>query len=146
MDLQFIGFNAMTNALHDIVMNEQRKAERDGTEGVQITTFVELSDGTKLEGVAKDISDGGMGIAGPTDGLNVGETVDLILVVLEDQKVHYRAEIMHIDRTDDFYGVQFRSSPQPVEDRVMMWCKLCRREYSSTAKFCPTCGGKLRRR
>jgi len=146
VDLQLIGFNAMKDPLHDIVMNEQRKAERDGTEIARITTFIELSDGTRLEGVARDISDGGMGIAGPTDGLNVGEEIDLILVVLKDQKVHYRAEIKHIDRLDEFYGIQFRSHPQPVEERVMMCCKHCRREYPSTASFCPSCGGRLHKR
>jgi len=136
----------MKDPLHDIVMSEQRKAERDGTEVARVTTFVELSDGVRLEGVAKDISDGGMGIAGQTDGLKVGEELDLILVVLEDQKVHYRVEIKHIDRKEEFYGVQFRSRPQPVEERVMMWCKHCRREYSGTATFCPSCGGKLQKR
>jgi len=136
----------MTDPLHDMIMNEQRRAERDGTELCSVTTFVELADGTRLEGVAKDLSDGGMGIAGPTDGLNVGDEVDLILVVLEDQKVRYRAEIMHIDHMNQFFGLRFRSPPEPVEEHVAMWCRRCRREFASTVNFCPACGTKLHRR
>ncbi|MGD2109895.1 MAG: PilZ domain-containing protein [Phycisphaerae bacterium] len=135
----------MSESLHEMVMREQRRDDRDGTEEASITTFVELPDGSKLEGVAKDISDGGMGVAGPTEGLHVGDVIDLILVVLEDQKVHYKAEVKHIDRTDDFFGLQFRSGPQPVEERITMWCKQCRREYAESANFCPRCGWRLRR-
>ncbi len=144
--LEFIGCTVMTDSLHKIVMNEQRRAERDGTNDARITTFIELSDGTKLEGVAKDISDGGLRISGPTEGLKVGEEIDLILVVLEDQKVHYRALVKHIDRREEFYGLQFRTGPQPVEERPVMWCKRCRREFPGTANFCPACGSKLQRR
>lgn len=146
MVLGFIGCTVMTNSLHNTVMNEQRRAERDGTDDARITTFIELSDGTKLEGVAKDISDGGLRVSGPTEGLNIGDEIDLILVVLEDQKVHYRAVVKHIDRREEFYGLQFRTGPQPVEEQTMMWCKRCRREYSGTANFCPGCGAKLHRR
>lgn len=136
----------MTDSLHNIVMKEQRRADRDGTDEARITTFIELSNGTKLEGVAKDISDGGMGVSGPTEGLNVGDETDIILVVLKDQKVRYRVGVKHIDRREEFYGLQFRSRPQPIEEQTAMWCKRCRREFPGTANFCPGCGAKLHRR
>jgi rRNA maturation endonuclease Nob1 len=124
---------------------EQRLTDRDGTEEARITSFVDLPDGTALEGVAKDISDGGVRISGPTTGLKVGDEVDVLLVVLEDQKVHYRAEVRHVDPEEESYGLKFTSRPQPVEGREMRRCRRCRREYSSSANFCPICGEKLRR-
>ena len=124
---------------------EQRLTDRDGTDEARITSFVDLPDGSALEGVAKDVSDGGARISGPTTGLKVGDEVDVVLVVLEDQKVHYRAEVRHVDPEEEFYGLRFTSRPQPIDEREMRLCRRCRREYSPTANFCPICGEKLRR-
>ena len=136
----------LEKALHEAVISEQRKSERDRTNDARITSFIQLPNGTTLEGVAKDISDGGMKIAGSTQGLNIDDEFDIVLVVLNDQKIRYKVKVRHIDRIGEFYGLKFLAGPQPVEDTPAMWCKRCRREFSGTANFCPDCGQRLRRR
>ena len=99
-------------------MLERRQVERE--EGVfpAVSSFVELPDGTVLEGVVADMSDTGARITGSTTGLNVGDEIQITLVVQSFQKVAYRCEVRHLDPAGAFYGIVFKSKPHPVEEEA----------------------------
>lgn len=123
-------------------MDEHRQANREPTVGV--TAFVHRSDGSVLEGVVQDVSDGGAKIlCDPTD-LVVGDTIDVVVVV-QGEKVRFAGEVKHLEPSVRYLGVQFRSGPQAVVEssgRVKR-CMQCRREFPSDCNYCSHCGQKL---
>ena len=90
---------------------EQRHSRRDIEIVSGITSFVELADGSTLEGVVRDTSDGGVKIVGPTTGLAVGDEVPIILVLVGNEKVSCRCTVRHI-QSGDTYGLRFNSLSQ----------------------------------
>jgi hypothetical protein len=95
-------------------MGEQRKTEREHTITPPISCLLELADGTVLEGMVRDISDGGARVSASVDGLKQGDELQLALVLQFGQKIVYRAEVKHVDPQGEFFGLKFTSSPQSV--------------------------------
>lgn len=96
-------------------MTELRERQRDEEVTPAITCFVELSDGTALEGVVTNVSDTGAKISGSTSGVSVGDEIRVVLVIHPQQKVAYRCDVMHVDTAAGFYGIRFKSAPEPIE-------------------------------
>jgi c-di-GMP-binding flagellar brake protein YcgR len=122
---------------------EQRRSRRDTEIVPGITSFVESNAGSTLEGVVRDVSDGGVKIAGATTGLSVGDEVQLVLVLAGNQKVGCRCDVRHIE-LGETYGLKFRSQPQPITERRVARCTYCDREFSPDLRYCGYCGGRLR--
>ena len=124
-------------------MAEQRESDRETTISPPITCFTDLPDGSVLEGVVVDMSDTGARVSGDTSGLSVGDDIRLVLVVLADQKVVYHAEVRHLDSQRRFFGIRFKSGPQPLEaddtDRNKQMC--C--GHKQNTPFCAHCGRPL---
>ena len=125
---------------------EQRSTRREIDVCLGITSFTMLPDGSYLEGVVKNVSDGGACIAGKIDGLSVGQSVDLGLVI-QGQKIRYSCVIMNIDSDVNHYGVKFLSGPSPMvsDNRKVRHCIKCQRTYEPEFRFCVICGGELSR-
>jgi len=128
------------------IEEEQRSATRDKDVCVGISSFTMLKDGTYLEGVVKDVSDGGARIAGEVHGLAVGQNVDLGLVI-QGEKIRYSCVIKHIEPDAKTYGLKFIGGPSPVapENPEARRCIKCRREYEPMWNFCGICGSELTR-
>lgn len=126
-------------------MTEQRVADREAGLVPGISAFLWLPGGTSLEGVVRDISDGGVKIAGHTTGVNVGDILELILVVQGDQKIKYKCEVCHVESDEETYGVRFLSGPELVLDPKVTSkrCTRCKREYALEWRFCGKCGCEL---
>ncbi|MHC4698683.1 MAG: PilZ domain-containing protein, partial [Planctomycetota bacterium] len=86
-----------------------------GTIEREVRCRVGLPDGTILEGIVENISQGGAGISGPTTGLSVGDEINLVFVFLTDEEVAYRGIVRRIDPGGRFFGLQFTSDPQPIK-------------------------------
>lgn len=122
-------------------MEDQRRGEREPAVGV--TTLAHRPDGGVLEGVVRDVSDGGIQVLGDPAGLQVGEHIDVVLVV-NGQLVRYACEVRHVDETARIYGVFFRSGPTLVEPPTKVRrCMRCARNFPGECKFCSHCGQKL---
>jgi len=126
---------------------DKRCAPRDDMRDAGITCFITRPDGTKLEGVARDVSDGGAKISGPHDNLRTGDTVELVLVVLGQQKVRYEAEVRHIDHLEKTIGVRFKSGPTVMEGTSSQAtrCSKCRKTFPGDYRFCAYCGQRVSR-
>lgn len=125
----------------------KRSQPREQMHDAGITCFIARPDGSRLEGVARDISDGGARISGPTGDLKMGDTVELVLVVLGEQKVRYKAQIRHIEPEAQTYGVAFKSKPETVVEGAahQMRCPACKRVFPGDHRFCAFCGDRLKR-
>ena len=117
---------------------EQRSAGRDDILGPGISAFAQLSDGSVLEGVVRDLSDGGVKIAGPTAGLATGAEIDVIFVIQGDQKVRYRGVVRHVDNTGRAYGVEFRSPPEQLDPEYQPQARPLQPPVNLIEK-CPRC-------
>lgn len=95
-------------------MREQRQTGREHTITPPISCLVELPDGTVLEGMVKDISDGGARVSTSAKGLSEGDELQLVFVIQGGQKIAYRAEVKHVAPQGQFFGLKFKSSPQPI--------------------------------
>jgi c-di-GMP-binding flagellar brake protein YcgR len=95
-------------------MDDQRKAIRDERVMPAVSCFAELADGTQHEGVVTDLSDTGARISGAVAGLADGDEIQLVLVV-QQQKIVYRCVVRHVNSSERFYGVEFKSRPKPVQ-------------------------------
>jgi len=128
------------------VEEEHRSADRDMDVCVGISSFTMMKDGSYLEGVVKDVSDGGARITGEVQGLSVGQNVDLGLVI-QGEKIRYSCVIAHIEPDAKTYGLRFVSGPTPVAPEVpeARRCIKCRREYAPEWNFCGICGSELTR-
>jgi len=128
-------------------MNEDhRQAHRDELLNVGITAFAELPDGQVLEGVVRDVSDGGARISGPTEGMSVGDELRVVLVIDRDQKVAHVCDVRHVDHETESYGVAFKSKPQLLEgpNPATKYCHRCNRRYAAEWVFCGQCGTELK--
>lgn len=127
-------------------MVEQRRSERETTISPPISCFADLPDGTVLEGVVVDLSDQGARVSGLPSGLRVGDEIRLVLVILADQRVVYRAEVKHLDVPGRFFGLRFTSGPQPLEteDRDLTKQMCC--GHKQDTPFCAYCGRLLHKR
>ncbi len=96
---------------------EQRRTPREGTADKDVRTRATLADGSVLEGIVEDISLGGAKISGATAGLNTGEEIQLVFLFPSNERVGYRCQVRHVDPAGGFFGVEFRSEPQPIEVR-----------------------------
>ena len=125
---------------------EQRSTYRDIDVCLGISSFTMLQDGSYLEGVVKNVSDGGARIAGEIEGLSEGQNVDLGLVI-QGQKIRYSCVIMNIDSDVNHYGVKFLSGPSPMasDNQRVRLCLKCQRTYKPEFRFCVICGGELSR-
>ena len=128
------------------IVEEQRCTRRDNDVCIGISSFTMMKDGSYLEGVVKDVSDGGARITGEVEGLSVGQTVDLGLVI-QGQKIRYSCVIMHIEPDIKIYGLKFVSGPSPMEseNQKVRLCIMCQRSYEPELNFCGICGGELTR-
>jgi len=95
---------------------EQRQNPREESIRPGISTLLEFADGSLLDGVVIDISDIGARVAGEAHRLAVGDEYRIILIVQSHQKVAYRCVVRHIDPEAAYYGIEFLSKPQPVEE------------------------------
>lgn len=134
-----------TGATFD-VDEEQRSAPRDTDVCVGISSFTMMSDGSYLEGVVKDVSDGGARITGDCHGLSVGQKVDLGLVI-RGEKIRYSCEIVHIEPDTRTYGMKFLSGPRLVapDEPEARRCIRCHKTYDPVWNFCGICGNELTR-
>ncbi len=125
---------------------EHRSTHREIDVCLGISSFTMLKDGSYLEGVVKDVSDGGARIAGEIEGLSVGQNVDLGLVI-QGQKIRYSCVIMHVDPDAKTYGLKFVSGPTPMEaeTRKARRCIMCQKTYDPELNYCGICGGELTR-
>ncbi len=121
---------------------DNRKVKREPMVGV--STMVARPDGTVLEGVVQDVSDGGIKISGHATGLSVGDSTDVVLII-QGERVRYACEVRHIDEVKRFYGVLFKSAPQPADTSTtkVRRCMQCTRDYSLECNYCSHCGQRL---
>ena len=96
-------------------MKERRSTARDNTQTFGVRCLTTLADGTVLEGVVADSSEGGAKIAGDATGVRAGDEVELAFLFLSGEKVGYRCTIRHVDRGQGTFGVVFTSDPMPIE-------------------------------
>jgi c-di-GMP-binding flagellar brake protein YcgR len=120
---------------------EQRQSVREAGVVGGVSSFIALPDGRELEGIVRDISEGGVKISGKTDGLSNGYDVELTVVVMGDQRVGCQAEVRHVE--EDGYGLEFRGPLEPCHKEVVPMCCDCHREYPKDFKYCGLCGMKL---
>ncbi len=125
-------------------MNNQRTANRETDVCTGVSCFAKLPNGDVLEGVMKDVSDGGARISGKTDGLSVGQEIGLKLV-LNGERVGYVGIVANIAPDCLSYGARFKSGPTPITDgdTKPKRCVKCRQWYDSSVNFCGTCGSEL---
>lgn len=125
---------------------ENRTTYRDTLLSTGITAFAETPDGQVLEGVVRDVSDGGARISGPTDGLHIGDEIRVVLVIDCDQKVAHICEVRHIDAEGRNFGIEFKSKPQLLDgpNPTRKYCHLCNERYTSDWVFCGQCGMELK--
>jgi hypothetical protein len=123
-------------------VDEHREAKRELIVGV--TAFVRRSDGSVLEGVVQDVSDGGAKILGDPTGLTVGDAIDVVVVV-QGEKVRFACEVRHLEPSLRSFGVHFRTGPQPVTEspNKVRRCMQCRRDFPTDCNYCSHCGQKL---
>ena len=98
-------------------MTERRRADRMSATVSVLRAFTESPDGTLLKGFARDTSNCGVGISGPTTGLTVGGTVTVWLAYNDIGRAvgaGYRCEVKHVDEGADFFGVELKSRPWVV--------------------------------
>ena len=121
---------------------ENRGRVREPILGPGISSFAELSDGSVIEGILRDLSDGGAKIAGPTTGLARGAEVNVIFVIQGDQKVRYRGVVRHIDNVEKTYGVEFRSRAEQLDPEYQPKARPPQAPLDLIEK-CPRCGGGM---
>jgi len=142
----------MTRSVQDEHPAEQpetdlRESVRDEVVCTGVSSFTFLQSGATLEGVARDVSDGGARISGSVEGLSPGDTVELELVV-HDNKVRYLARVKHVDAENKLYGLEYIAGPTVIEPEsaVDRQCLKCRRDYEPPWRFCGICGSDLVRK
>jgi len=123
-------------------MEEHRQANREPSFGV--TAFVHRSDGSVLEGVVQDVSDGGAKILGDPTNLKVGDAIEVVVVV-QGEKIRFTGEVKHLEPSMRSLGVHFRSGPQAVMESSskVKRCMKCRRDFPTDCNYCSHCGQKL---
>jgi len=123
-------------------MEENRQTKREPSVGV--TAFVHRSDGSVLEGVVENVSDGGAKILADPTGLKVGETIDVVVAV-QGEKVRFACEVKHLKRAVRSMGVSFRSGPQALAEppTKVRRCMQCRRDFPTDCRYCSHCGQRL---
>ena len=131
------------SAASEVSVDERRRSDREATTAAWMTCFLELSDGTTVEGVLKNISEGGAQVAAPTTNLHLGDHARIVIVLLGDQKVQCRCQIRHIDRQADRFGISFASPPEALDEDRRKRCTVCRLRHPASTNFCPRCGNKL---
>lgn len=94
---------------------DNRGSVREDVLGPGISCFTTTSRGQVVEGVVRDISDTGAGISTRTEGLEVGEHIQIIFVVASGQKVRYRGFIKHVEYDTRLCGIQFTGSPETLD-------------------------------
>ncbi len=124
----------------DQVAADNRVSHRDNMTGT--TSIVQRADGSMLEGVVRNVSDGGLGIIGVQDGLAVGDEISLTLVVAGDQRVGCTCVVRHLG--DGFYGLEYRSKLEQLEETRIAYCKSCKFQFPPDLKFCGYCGRHLK--
>lgn len=124
-----------------------RESERDEAACIGVSSFTFLHSGAILEGVARDVSDGGARISGSVEGLSIDDTVELELAV-RDNKVRYLARVKHVDAENRFYGLEYLAGPTVIEPETAVdrQCLKCRRDYEPPWRFCGICGSDLVRK
>jgi len=94
---------------------EQRAAVRELVLGRGVECHTTLPDGSVVKGVIYDCADGGVRISTSATSLRVGMNVDLMFVFPTDEKVGYRATVIHVSEAFEYFGVRFDSDPIPIE-------------------------------
>lgn len=107
-----------------------------------ISCLAELPNGTTLEGVVKDISDGGARVSTSTTGLSEGDEIQLVFIVQPDQKVARRCEVRYVDHERNSFGLQFKTSAEPIQQDDCGAAKTCC-EHTQDTPFCAYCGSRL---
>ena len=125
-------------------MSEQRQTEREQEVTPAISCLAELPDGTVLEGVVKDLSDGGARVSTSKAGLAEGDEMQLIFVIQPDQRVVRRCQVKHVGADGKSIGLQFVSSPEPVDTNEYLLPNTCCGRRQDTP-YCAYCGTRLRR-
>lgn len=96
-------------------MTENRNSQRDPANSPPVSCWVELPDGTKIEGVVADISADGAKIHASKTILKVGMHVRVIFELPFGEKTAAKGEVKHIDSAGNQFGVKFESAPVPIE-------------------------------
>jgi len=94
---------------------ERRDAERELVLARGVECHATLPDGNVLDGVIYDCSVGGVRINAAIQHVSVGMEIDILFVFPTQEKVQYRATVIHINEQLGYYGVQFNSDPIPIE-------------------------------
>ncbi len=122
-------------------MDEKRQFDREPMVGV--TTLVHCRDGTVLEGVVRDVSDGGVQVFGDAAGLVTGDPIDLVLVV-DGQSIRYDCEVRRVDHAERLYGIRFLSGPKLLQPaHKVKRCMRCNRDFPTDCNYCSHCGQRL---
>ena len=129
--------------VHQTSDSERRESDREPTTDVWMSCFLELGDGTVIEGVVKNFSQGGAKIVATSAAVDVGDEARVVIVLLGDQKVQCRCEVRHVDRETNTLGLRFLSRPEPVEEVRSKRCGRCRKQFSASSNYCPRCGRRL---
>jgi len=96
-------------------MRDSRESFREDILGPGISCFTTTSRGQIIEGVVRDISDTGAGISTDTEGLEVGQQVQIVFVVASGQKVRYQGFIKHVKYDKRHCGIQFTGGPENLD-------------------------------
>jgi hypothetical protein len=95
-------------------MVERRKHPRKAMPRKRVQVYVDHLNGNVTRGWLEDMSQDGIRIAGNTDGLTVGDELDVILLYPSTMKVRYRCKVAHIHPGEAFWGAKTISQPSLV--------------------------------
>jgi len=95
--------------------SERRAAARELVLARGVECQTTLPDGSVSMGAIYDCSLGGVRVTTTTNGMRVGENVNIMFVFPTGEKVGYRATVIHVNEALGFFGVRFDSDPIPVE-------------------------------
>lgn len=125
---------------------ERRELVRSETTDVWMTCFLELPDGTVVEGVVKNFSLNGAKVVMTSESVEVGDEAKIVFVLAGEEKMQCRCEARHVDRETKTLGLRFMSRPEPVEDIRQNRCASCGKLHPASSSYCPDCGEKLNTR
>jgi len=88
---------------------------REEVIGPGISCFLTTPRGRLIEGVVRDISDTGAGIATATEELEVGMKVQIVFVVTSGQKVRFQGFVKHVEYDCRHCGIHFTTGPENLD-------------------------------
>lgn len=95
-------------------MNDKRQTERQGVAGFDVQCRTLLGDGRTILGTVVDSSEGGARVRGPSEGIGVGEHVQVVFLYPSGEQVAHHATVCHTAPEGNEFGVRFDSDPIPI--------------------------------